>query len=83
MNRQEVFEAWKRQKGQIEVRHDFSAGVMRRIRESRPTSGERDRMSLFLSQRAVRPWARAALIVIGGFIGLARILMTLQLILLA
>jgi hypothetical protein len=83
MNRQEVFEAWKRRREQIEVRRDFSAKVMTRIQESRLTGKTPDRVSMFLSRMAVRPWAKAAVIVIGVSLGLARIVMTLQLILFA
>ena len=83
MNRQELFEAWKRRKEQIEVRRDFSAEVMTRLQESRRTSRTPDRVSRFLRQIAVRPWAKAAIIVLGVSLGLTRIVMTLQLILLA
>jgi hypothetical protein len=83
MNRQEVFEAWKKRKGQIEVRPDFSAQVMNRIRTSRPSKGTPAWTFLVLNQIAARPWAKAALIAVGVSLGLARILLTLQLILLA
>ncbi len=36
MNRQEVFEAWKRHKQRIEVPRDFSAEVLDRLREAGP-----------------------------------------------
>jgi hypothetical protein len=83
MNRQELFETWKRRKEQIEVRRDFSAEVMTRIQKSRPTGKTPGWASTFLSQMAVRPWAKAAIVVIGVSLGLARIVMTLQLILFA
>ena len=83
MNRQKVFETWKRRQEQIEVRRDFSAEVMARLQESRRTSKTPDRASMFLSRMAMRPWAKAAVIVIGVSLGLARIVMTLQLILFA
>jgi hypothetical protein len=83
MNRQEVFETWKRHKERIEVPREFSEAVMIRVRESRPTRGTSDRAFALLNQRAVRPWVKAAVVVIGVSIGLARILMTLQLILFA
>jgi len=81
MNRQEIFEAWKRGKGQIEAHRDFSAEVMIRIRESRPAGGTSGWALIFLNRIAARPWAKAAMIVLGVSLGLARILMTLQLIL--
>ena len=83
MNRQEVFETWKRCQGQIEVPRDFAAEVMTRIEESRLKGKTPDRVSIFLSRIAMRPWAKAALIVLGVSLGLARIVMTLQLILFA
>jgi len=83
MNRQELFEAWKRRKEQIEVRRGFSDEVMMRLRESRATGETPDRISALLRQMAAHPWARAAMIAIGMSIGLARILMTVQLILFA
>ncbi len=83
MNYQEVFEAWTRRKEQIEVPHDFSAEVMGRIRESRPARGTSGRVLAALNRIAVRPWAKAAMIVLGVSLGLARILLTLQLILFA
>lgn len=83
MNRQEIFETWLRRKERIEVRRDFSAEVMSRIRESRAAGGTPARVRHFLNQMAARPWAKAALIVVGVSLGLARILMTLQLILFA
>jgi len=83
MNRQEVFEAWKRRKEQIEVCHDFSAEVMRCIRGNRPASRAPGWILIALNRIAVRPWAKAAMIVLGVSLGLARILLTLQLILFA
>jgi hypothetical protein len=80
MNHQEIFKTWKRHREQIKVSHDFSASVMARIRESRAT--HRAWISL-LGPWAVRPWARAAMIAMGVSIGLARIVMTLQLVLFA
>ncbi len=83
MNRDEIFAAWKRRKEHIEVRPDFSADVMRRIRRSRPAHSMPDRIRIALKQIAVRPWAKAAAIILGVSLGLARILLTLQLILFA
>ncbi len=83
MNRQEVFEAWTRRKEQIEVPPGFSAAVMGRIRENRPARRTPGRVLAALSRTAVRPWAKAAMIVLGVSLGLARILLTLQLILFA
>jgi hypothetical protein len=82
MNRQEIFKAWKRRREQIEVPRDFSAKVMTRLQESRLPGKMPDRVSMFLSRMAMRPWAKAAIVVVGVSLGLARILMTLQLILL-
>jgi hypothetical protein len=83
MNRQELFEAWKRHREPIEVPRDFAAKVMTRIERSQRTSKTPDRAWMFLRRIAMRPWAKAAVIVIGVSLGLARIVMTLQLILFA
>jgi hypothetical protein len=83
MNRQEVFEAWKKRKQRIEVRRDFSSTVMTRLGESRRASGTPNRAAACLKQMVARPWAKAAMIVLGVSLGLARILITLQLILFA
>ena len=83
MNRQEIFKTWRRRKERIEVGRDFSAEVMSRIREGRPAGGSPAWACHFLNQIGARPWAKAALIVVGVSLGLARILLTLQLILFA
>jgi hypothetical protein len=83
MNRQEVFEAWKRHKQRIEVPRDFSAQVLDRLRERRPAGEMSGRVLPFLAQWAARPWAKAALIALGVSLGLVRILLTLHLILFA
>ena len=83
MNRQEVFETWKRGKRQIEVRRDFSAEVMIRIRESRRASRTWDRAFVSLNQMAVRPWVKAAVLVTGVLAGLTRIVVTIHLVLFA
>jgi hypothetical protein len=84
MNHQEIFEAWKRHKEQIEASRDFSGKVMARIRESqvvRETPGRA--LTSCLGRWAARPWAKAAMIAIGVSLGLVRIVMTLHLVLFA
>ncbi|GEM_PF-2461288 len=82
MNRQDLFNTWKGHKEKVEVSRGFSEQVMRRVarreiarRTSAATSTSR------LRQMAARPWARAAIVILGVLIGLVRIVMTLDLIL--
>ena len=79
MNPQETFEAWKERKKQGDVGREFTDRVMvaLRRRETTRTGG-----SLApLRKMAARPWAKAAALVLGTVLGLARIVATLHLIL--
>ncbi len=81
MNPQEVFEAWKARKSQGDVSREFTDRVMvavRRREMTRVIGGMAP-----LRQIAARPWARAAALIAGTLLGLARILATLHLILFA
>jgi len=82
MNRQDLFNTWKGHKEKVEVSRGFSERVMTHVagrevarRASVTTSTSR------LKQMAARPWARAAMVILGVPIGLVRIVMTLDLIL--
>lgn len=82
MNRQDLFNTWKEHKEEVEVSRGFSERVMTHVakrgvarRASVTTSTSR------LRQMTARPWARAAIVILGVSIGLVRIIMTLDLIL--
>lgn len=82
MNRQDLFNIWKKHKEKVEVSRGFSERVMTHVarravarRASVTTSTSR------LKQMTARPWARAAIVILGVLIGLVRIVMTLDLIL--
>jgi anti-sigma factor RsiW len=80
MNPQEIFDAWKAQKSQDDVSRQFTDRVMAVVqrREAR-----RDAGPALLRGIATRPWARAAALIVGALLGLARIIATLHLILFA
>ncbi len=81
MNPQEVFEVWKAQKAQGDVRPEFTDRVMAAIQRREAT---RVRGPLVpLRQIATRPWAKAAALILGTLLGLARIVATVHLILFA
>ena len=82
MNRRDLFNTWKEHKETVEVSRGFSERVMTHVgkrevarRASVTTSTSR------LRQMTARPWARAAIVILGVSIGLVRIVMTLDLIL--
>lgn len=82
MNRQNLFDTWKEHKEKVEVSDGFSERVMahvagREVMRRAPAATWPSR----LRQMAARPWARAAIVVLGVPIGLARIVMMLDLIL--
>ena len=81
MNPQEIFDAWKAQKSQDSVGPEFTDRVMVAIRR-------RETTRVFgglapLQAIAARPWARAAAMIMGTVLGLARIIATVHLILFA
>lgn len=82
MNRQEMFEAWKKHREESDVSAGFPQRVMARLREGQATP---DAPPATPSPRLVRilarPWAKAAVVLLGVLAGLARIAMTLDLIL--
>ena len=81
MNPQEVFDAWKARKSQTDAGREFADQVMvaiRRREATRATGG-----LVLLRHMTARPWARAAAIIVGALLGLARIVATIHLILFA
>jgi len=81
MNPQEVFEVWKAQKTQGDVGREFTDQVMAAIRR-------REAPRLIegvtpLRHLAAQPWAKAAALIMGTLLGLARIIATVHLILFA
>ena len=81
MNPQEVFDAWKAQKAQGDVGPEFADRVMAAIRRRETTRVVGDLAPL--CEIAARPWAKAAALIIGTLLGLARIIATVHLILFA
>ncbi len=81
MNPQEVFEVWKARKAQGDVDREFTDRVMMAIRrrEAARVIGPAAR----LRGIAARPWAKAAALILGTVLGLARIIATVHLILFA
>ena len=82
MNHQELFEAWKKRREKIDVSPGFADRVMARLREGRtaphaPAATSPSRLGRILA----RPWAKAAVVILGVLAGLVRIAMTLDLIL--
>jgi hypothetical protein len=81
MNPHEVFEAWKARKAQGDVDREFTERVMNAIRRRETTRVVRGLAPL--RKIATRPWARAAALILGTLLGLARVIATLHLILFA
>ena len=81
MKPQEVFEVWKAWKGQGDAGPKFTERVMAAIRRREATRviGE----LAPLRGMAAQPWAKAAALILGTVLGLARIIATLHLILFA
>ena len=81
MKPQEVFEVWKARKAQDDVGREFTNRVMvavRRQETTRVIGGMAPWRAI-----AARPWAKAAALIMGTVLGLARIIATLHLILFA
>jgi hypothetical protein len=82
MKHEEMFNTWKRHKEQIEVSPGFPEQVMARLREGRAAGHARAVASVSgLGRVVARPWAKAAVVVLGVLAGLVRIVLTLDLIL--
>jgi hypothetical protein len=73
-----MFEVWKKRREEIDVSPGFPQRVMARLREGPATAAT---ASSRLGRIVARPWAKAALIIVGVPAGLVRIAMTLDLIL--
>jgi ferric-dicitrate binding protein FerR (iron transport regulator) len=80
MNRRERFEIWKRRRERIEVSIGFPERVMAHLKE-RPAPRRASAPVSRLRRVVARPWAKAAIIVLGVLLGLVRIVLTLDLIL--
>ena len=81
MNPQEIFDAWKGRRSQNNVSREFADRVMAAIRR-RETTRVIGRLAP-LRDIAARPWAKAAAMIMGTLLGLARIIATVHLILFA
>ncbi len=81
MNPQEVFEVWKARKSQGDVGPEFTDRVMAAIRRRETTRVIGPLAPL--REIAAQPWAKAAALILGTLLGLARIIATVHLILFA
>jgi hypothetical protein len=81
MTEQEMFEAWKKRREEIDVSPDFPQRVMARLREGRAAPHAPTASSSRLGRILARRWAKAAVVILGVLAGLVRIAMTLDLIL--
>jgi hypothetical protein len=81
MNPQEVFEVWKARKAHGDVGREFMDRVMAAIRRQGTTRVGEGLAPL--RKIAARPWAKAAALILGTLVGLARIIATVHLILFA
>ncbi len=81
MNPQEVFDTWKAQRSQDDVSPGFADRVITAIRRREATRAMEGLASL--RALAAQPWAKAAALILGSLLGLARIFVTLHLILFA
>ncbi len=81
MNPQEIFEAWKARRSQDNVSREFTDRVMAAVRRRDATRaiGSLTRLRYVASH----PWAKAAAMIMGTLLGLARIIATVHLILFA
>ncbi len=81
MNPQEVMEAWKARKTQGDTGREFTDRVMIAIRrrETARLIGPATRLRKIVA----RPWAKAAALILGTLLGVARIIATVHLILFA
>lgn len=82
MNRRETFEAWKARKSQYDVSREFTDRVMAGIRHQETTRSE-GTLAPLLRYIMPRPWAKAAVLILGALLGLVRIIATLHLVLFA
>ena len=81
MNPQEIFDAWKVRKSQDDVSREFTDRVMVAVRRREATRAIGSLTPL--RYVAARPWAKAAAMILGTLLGLARIVATVHLILFA
>ena len=82
MNRQDLVNTWKQHKEKVEVSRAFSERVMTHVaRREVARRASVTTSTSWLKRMVGRPWARAAIVILGGSIGLVRIVMTLDLIL--
>ena len=81
MNPREVFEVWKAQKSQGDVGREFTDRVLVALRRREATQVIGGLAPL--QDIAAQPWAKAAAVILGTLLGLARIIATVHLILFA
>jgi hypothetical protein len=81
MNPQEIFDSWKAWKSQDGVGREFTERVMAAVRRREATRaiGDLTPRRSVVAQR----WVKAAVLLVGTLLGLARIMATLHLILFA
>ena len=82
MNHREMFEIWKKRRERIEVSLGFPERVLAHLKERpAPRSVSAAAPASRLRRLVARPWAKAAVVVLGVLLGLVRIVLTLNLIL--
>lgn len=82
MNPQETFDTWKIRKSQIDLGQHFADRVMAGIRRKETAKAARIWRPL-LSYVTAHPRARAAVLIAGTLLGVARIAVTIHLVLFA
>lgn len=70
------YREWLRTRREVRVDPEFSQGVMKRI--ARRNAAPRRPWTAVTARISERPWARAAVFVIAGVLGIARVLLTLH-----
>lgn len=81
MSHREMFEIWKKRRERIEVSSGFPERVMAHLKERRVAPPVPVASASGLRRMIARPWAKAAVVVLGVLLGLVRILMTLEVVL--
>jgi hypothetical protein len=81
MKNDDMYERWRQLHRQVTTSPDFSARVMDRI--AHDAAGSRSRRSSPIEWISTAPWAQAATVAVATLVGVARILLTLHVLLFA
>ena len=82
MNNEDIYNAWKKKKHQVEISEDFTDSVMNQIRQYE----QNKRKSLFNVQSLIElisahTLAKAGLILTGGVVGFIRVILMFRMVL--